>query len=273
MYKFLKNSFKGTLIRIFENLTTETNRKSLINILSKNCDGHYFDESVIEGLDQKNEYKKIYKKSLFKAGDQKTDNIYKILRHLSLYSYIEDVIRRGIHGEFAECGCWNGNSLFATKFFIDKYELKKSFHIFDSFEGGLSEFKIKDLKNSSIKSIDEAQKLKINFSSSYQKLLKKTKNLEMIYINKGWIPDIFKTQEERNYCFVHIDVDLYEPTLESHKYFFERLSPGGVIVCDDYGYKQFPGAKVAVDEFIRSLPKGSYSHFLTPSIGTSIIIK
>ena len=53
MYKFLKNSFKGTLIRIFENLTTETNRKSLINILSKNCDGHYFDESVIEGLDQK----------------------------------------------------------------------------------------------------------------------------------------------------------------------------------------------------------------------------
>ena len=96
--------------------------------------------------------RKVYKKSLIKAGDQKTDNIYKILRHLSLYSYIEDVIRREIQGEFAECGCWNGNSLFATKFLIDKYNLKKSFHIFDSFEGGLSEFKDKDLRNSSIKS-------------------------------------------------------------------------------------------------------------------------
>ena len=48
MYKFLKNSLKGTLIRIFENLTTEKNRKSLINILSNNTDGHYFDESLIE---------------------------------------------------------------------------------------------------------------------------------------------------------------------------------------------------------------------------------
>ena len=273
MYKFLRNSAKVTLIRIFKILTTQKIRKSLMNILSKNSDAHYFDESVIEGLNQKNEYKKIYKKSLVKAGDQETDNIYKILRHLSLYSYIEDVIRREIEGEFAECGCWNGNSLFATKFFIDKYSLRKSFHIFDSFEGGLSEFKDKDLKNSSIKSNSEAERVKDFFSSSYLQLVKKTENLESIFINKGWIPDIFKTQEERNYCFVHIDVDLYEPTLESHKYFFKRLSQGGVIVCDDYGYKQFPGAKVAVDEFIRSLPKGSYSHFITPSIGTSIIIK
>ena len=273
MYKFLKNLGKGTLIGLFEIFTNEKQKKSLMNIISKNSDAHYFDESVIEGLNQENEYKKIYKESLIKAGDQKTDNIYKILRHLTLYSYIEDVIRREIKGEFAECGCWNGNSLFATKFFIDKYNIKKSFHIFDSFEGGLSEFKSEDLKNSSIKSNSEAEKVKKIFSSSYQQLLKKTESLESIYINKGWIPEVFLTQEERNYCFVHIDVDLYEPTLESHKYFFKRLSQGGVIVCDDYGYKQFPGAKVAVDEFISSLPKGSYSHFIRPSIGTSILIK
>ena len=273
MSKTFKNIIKGTLIRIFQILFTPKDRKSLINILIKNTDVHIFDESVIEGLKAENEYKEIYINSLFKAGDQKTNNIYKILRHLSLYSFIEDVIKRGIKGDFAECGCWNGNSLFATKFFIDKYNLKKSFHIFDSFEGGLSEFKNQDFKNSSIKSIIEAKKIKNQFSSSHEQLLNKTSNLKNIKINKGWIPKVFKTQEERDYCFVHIDVDLYEPTLESHKYFFERLNKGGVIICDDYGYKQFPGAKVAVDEFISSLPKKSYSHFIKPSIGTSIIIK
>ena len=73
-------------------------------------------KSVIEGLNQENEYKKIYKESLIKAGDQKTDNIYKILRHLTLYSYIEDVIRREIKGGICRGGCWNGNSFSLQSF-------------------------------------------------------------------------------------------------------------------------------------------------------------
>ena len=74
-----------------------------------------FDLKILQGLKPENEYMKTYKNSLLKAGDQNTDNIYKILRHLNLYSYIEDVLKRKIPGDFAECGCWNGNSLFATK--------------------------------------------------------------------------------------------------------------------------------------------------------------
>ena len=93
MPKLFKNIIKGTLIRIFQILFTQKDRKSFINILIKNIDVHYFDESVIEGLNYENEYKKIYINSLCKAGDQKTNNIYKILRHLSLYSFIEDVIK------------------------------------------------------------------------------------------------------------------------------------------------------------------------------------
>ena len=77
----------------------------------------------------------------------------------------------------------------------------------------------------------------------------------------------------RKYSFVHIDVDLYQPTLDSHEYFFERLHKGGIIVCDDYGYSQFPGASLAVDKFISSLSRDSYSHFFKHSFGTSVIIK
>lgn len=273
MQILIKNKVKKNLKNILKYLTKNETRKTLINLLIEITDGHYFDELELEGLNEKEEYKEIYIKSLLKAGDENTNNIYKILRHLSLYNYIEDVIKRKIEGDFAECGCWNGNSLFATKFLIDKHSLNKSFHIFDSFEGGLSEFREKDMQNSSIKSKLEAEEIKKQFSSSYEELLKKTNGLKMLEINKGWIPEILEKQEERNYCFVHIDVDLYEPTISSHKYFFERLSKGGIIVCDDYGYRQFPGAKLAVDEFISSLPKSSYSHIFKPSIGTSVLIK
>ena len=85
--------------------------------------------------------------------------------------------------------------------------------------------------------------------------------------------EVFENEGERSYSFVHIDVDLYEPTLASHRYFFNRLSKGGVIVCDDYGFRQFPGASDAVDEFIDSLPESSYSHFFKNSVGGSVIIK
>jgi len=51
--------------------------------------------------------------------------------------------------------------------------------------------------------------------------------------------------------FVHIDVDLYQPTLAALEYFYPRLAAGGIIVCDDYGSLSFPGAYKAVEEFSR----------------------
>ncbi len=272
----MRNSIKvkmKSLLRRTLQLIPNRIRRSLAYQISKSINYHIYDLEYIKASSLENEYRQVYKNSLTKAGDEKTDNIYKVLRHINLYSYVEDVLRREVPGDFAECGCWNGNSLFATKSFIDKHRSMRSIHVFDSFEGGLSEFKNKDLKKKSNISKLQEEKMRLQFSSSYSELKKKVEGLKSLYINKGWIPEVFNNQEERDYSFVHIDVDLYEPTIESHKYFFKRLSKGGIIICDDYGYNQFPGAASAVDEFIESLPTSSYSHFIKHSIGTSVIIK
>jgi O-methyltransferase len=42
-------------------------------------------------------------------------------------------------------------------------------------------------------------------------------------VRKGWIPDVFSAAEAETFCFVHIDVDLYEPTLESMRFFYPRM--------------------------------------------------
>jgi hypothetical protein len=54
---------------------------------------------------------------------------------------------------------------------------------------------------------------------------------------------------------VHIDVDLYQPTLDSIRFFYPRLAPGGIILCDDYGYSSCPGAKGAFDEYMKDRPE------------------
>jgi predicted O-methyltransferase YrrM len=54
---------------------------------------------------------------------------------------------------------------------------------------------------------------------------------------------------------VHIDVDLYNPTKDSLEFFCPRLRPGGIIVCDDYGFSSCPGATAACNEFLADKPE------------------
>ena len=65
---------------------------------------------------------------------------------------------------------------------------------------------------------------------------------------KGWIPSRFDEVSHRRFAFVHIDVDLYEPTRDSIAFFYSRLSEGGILLIDDYGFSTCPGATRAVDE-------------------------
>lgn len=66
-------------------------------------------------------------------------------------------------------------------------------------------------------------------------------------IHAGWIPAVFASLSEAPWAFVHIDVTLFEPTLAALEYFFPRLSPGGVIICD--GSIFCPGAESAVRQY------------------------
>jgi O-methyltransferase len=73
-----------------------------------------------------------------------------------------------------------------------------------------------------------------------------------VQIHKGWIPAALEQLPEARWSFVHIDLDLYEPTGACLEYFLPRMVPGGVIVCDDYGSLMFPGAARAWDEVLVS---------------------
>ena len=56
-----------------------------------------------------------------------------------------------------------------------------------------------------------------------------------VSIVKGWIPEALDRLPEQRYRFVHIDVDLHDPTLHCLEYFFPRLAPQGLLVVDDFG--------------------------------------
>jgi len=141
-----------------------------------------------------------------------------------------------IDGDAAECGVYKGASSYLICRAIKPYG--KWNHLFDSFEG-LSSPTDRD------GTYWTAGGLRAD-ESHIRKNLAEFKNFT---VYRGWIPDRFREVADRHFSFVHIDVDLYEPTRESIAFFYDRLRPGGVMLLDDYGFSTCPGAKLAADEF------------------------
>ena len=148
-----------------------------------------------------------------------------------------------IPGDIAECGVYIGESSFLM---LDAMkDTDKKIFGFDSFEGLSQPGKFDKVTNKHSFKWEQS-----DLSVPEQMARNNLKPFEGRYaIYKGWIPERFHEVEDKEFCLVHIDVDLYQPTLKSIEFFWEKLNTGGALVCDDYGSEACPGARKAMDEF------------------------
>jgi O-methyltransferase len=148
-------------------------------------------------------------------------------------------------GDTAECGAYRG----ATSFLMccankQSRAGSKTHHIFDSFEG-----------LSQPTALDGAHWAKGDMKCAIDDVRKALSEFDNVEFHVGWIPEQFHEVEDRRFSFVHIDVDLADPTRESLTFFYPRMEAGGIIVCDDYGISTCPGATEAVDRFLADKPE------------------
>lgn len=152
-----------------------------------------------------------------------------------------------IPGDVAECGTYKGGSaFFLAKHIKEKFSDKQLF-LFDSFAGLSSPSEIDGNWWSLADLSCSVQDLRANLASLGE--------LPFVKIYSGWIPDRFIEVADRLFCFVHIDLDLYQPTRASLEFFYSRISRGGMILFDDYGHSTCPGVTAAVDEFMAEKPE------------------
>lgn len=74
---------------------------------------------------------------------------------------------------------------------------------------------------------------------------------------QGFFPAAAEPLDLQSIAFCHLDVNMYDATRKSLEYVAPRLAPRSLIVADDYGHKDSPGVKFAVDEFV-----AAHSEFL-----------
>jgi hypothetical protein len=149
----------------------------------------------------------------------------------------------GVEGDTADCGVRYGKSSFFLLHGLG--DASRGHYLFDSFEG-LSEPSAEDELSTDL--VKDWQRGDLAVSETQVRTF--LKSFDNCHYLKGWIPERFEAVTDKRFAMVHVDVDLYEPTRDCYQFFYERLVPGGLIICDDYGSSRCPGATRAIDEFM-----------------------
>lgn len=166
-------------------------------------------------------------------------------RALILARYFDYTL--SVRGARVECGVLQGfSSLMLARVarMRDEGFDGTGFHLVDSFEGLSSPTKGDAIGTRRLPTGEEQPVYSHqagHFAASDDDVRSVMADFPGTSILKGWIPDVFSKLPETDWSFVHIDVDLYEPTKACLEYFLPRLAPGGVIVNDDFGSPLFPG--------------------------------
>ena len=166
------------------------------------------------------------------------------VRFYNLWFQIEYLKRMKITGAFAELGVHKG----VTAKAIHWMDVDRKLYLFDTFNG----FDPRDL------TVEVQQEDKFdpsNFSDTDVEIVRAyIGGNDNLIFKKGYFPETTLSLEYERFALVHLDADLYVPTLEALKFFYPKMNPGGVIIIHDYNHT-WDGIPKAVNTFVENIPE------------------
>lgn len=146
---------------------------------------------------------------------------------------------KSLEGDFVECGVNLGGNARMLVDFLSFPRLQKRFFLFDTFSGfdPLLTSREEQLENSRLYSypacLDAVQKTFCDFP--------------FVQLIQGSVPDSLHSVKFNKICFVSLDMNCVAPEIAAFQYLWPFISPGGIILLDDYGFKSHFRQKKAFD--------------------------
>lgn len=170
------------------------------------------------------------------------DELHVILREL------QAVLDAGISGDIVEFGCYVGTTSVHIQRFLQS-DAHRSLWVYDSFQG-LPEKTIHDQSPAGEQfKAGELSATKVQFIKNF-----KQARLPLPRIKKGWFSEVELKDVPDVIALAFLDGDYYDSVMDPLKLVWPRLSPGAMVIVDDYMNEALPGAKKAVDEWLRDHP-------------------
>jgi hypothetical protein len=172
-------------------------------------------------------------------------------RVFALRQSVQYVVNHDVPGHVVECGVWKGGSMMAVAKTLIKCDASdRMLYLFDTFEGMPQPTNA----DRSAKGPAAAELYNQFDQWCYSDLDEVKRNLNdtgydpqnMVFV-PGKVEDTIPQYAPDPIALLRLDTDWYESTYHELVHLYPRLSPGGVLILDDYGH--WSGAKKAVDQY------------------------
>jgi hypothetical protein len=216
------------------------------------------DDQIEEALDQHFQNFGVTPREIWRNFPIYTRRVF-LKRFLAHYQLFQKTI--DLPGDIVEIGVYRGATLLSWANFLEIHNMgdrQKRVFGFDNF-AGFTPLDEKDGKES-----ERVQKAVGGFSpESFEESLRDAIKIfdedrfipykPRIVLVKGnaeeTIPQFVKDYPGVRISLLHMDVDIYKPSLTALQHLWPLVVPGGVVAFDEYGIPPWEGESKAVDEF------------------------
>ncbi|MCE9556466.1 MAG: TylF/MycF family methyltransferase [Planctomycetes bacterium] len=168
---------------------------------------------------------------------------------ISLVRAVDYVVANNIPGAIVECGVWRGGSAMAAALTLKQLGVTRDIYLYDTFSG-MPEGSVHDVNWKGETAVNRAAVEGDGWAAAT--LNEVTLGMDSTGYTAyrcivGKVEDTIPQHMPDAISILRLDTDFYESTRHELTHLYPRLSPGGILIIDDYGHWQ--GARKAVDEY------------------------
>ena len=197
-------------------------------------------------------------------------------RAYSVYSSVRYVLDAGIPGDFAECGVWKGGACMLMALTLLRHgATDRMIYLFDTF-AGMAPPTAADVSMDGKKqaaALWEQRQAGDHNEWCYAGVEEVRANLartgyppKYLRFVRGRVEETLPAAAPARLALLRLDTDWYQSTYHELTHLYPRLSPGGVLILDDYSYWQ--GQKIATDQYFAEQHEVMLLHrIMTSAVG------
>ncbi|KAK3604792.1 hypothetical protein CHS0354_000450 [Potamilus streckersoni] len=176
----------------------------------------------------------------------KKNSLVNFYQAYELWSLVEQLEK--VNGDVLEVGVWRGSSSIVMGSKLKQLCSEKHVYACDTFEGVVKSDASRDNFYKGGEHRDTSQ--------AFVAQLVEAAGLTNVTLLKGVFPEeTGHCIESRQFSLCHIDVDTYISARQVMDWVWQRLSAGGVIIFNDFGFPMTQGITALVNEYRRDSDK------------------
>jgi hypothetical protein len=177
-----------------------------------------------------------------------------LVRMDNIQSCVSIVIEDQVPGDFIETGVWRGGATIFMRALLKIHGVAdRTVWAADSFEGlpepDAEKFPLEAKSFHSAAMTKYYKHLAVSLEEVQRNFEAYGLLDDQVQFLKGWFKDTLPSAPVARLAIMRLDGDYYESTRDALVNLYDKLSPGGFVIIDDYGEDSWTYCRRAVDEF------------------------